>query len=50
MPMEGTPRIIEGDIITLYGKLNGLKTYTSILNSSITIPYINAFYIEIENL
>lgn len=43
---EGDPRILEKDIITMYGTLNGLKSYTSILGATITIPDFNAKYIE----
>ena len=43
---EGDPRILEDDIITMYGTLNGLKSYTSILGATITIPEFTAKYIE----
>lgn len=35
-------RILEDDIIQLYGVCKGLKTYTSVLGSSVTIPQIEA--------
>ena len=47
-PMENAPRILEEDIITIYGELEGLETYTSIMGSSVTIPSITSNYVEIE--
>ena len=41
-------RILEGDIITIYGKCQGSKTYTTIFGASNTIPYINSLYIDIH--
>ena len=46
---ETEDRILEDDIITVYGRLNGLKTYTSVMKSEITLPEIVAQYIEINN-
>lgn len=47
-PMENAPRILEDDIITIYGELDGLETYTSIMESSVTIPAITSNYVEIQ--
>lgn len=41
-------RILEDDIITIYGTLNGLMTYESILGEEISIPHLIAEYIDIE--
>lgn len=41
-------RILENDVITMYGTLNGLETYTSTLGASITIPSFDAKYIDIQ--
>lgn len=41
-------RILEDDIITLYGTLKGTKTYDTIFGSSETIPYYIAEYIDIH--
>ena len=41
-------RILEKDIVTLYGTLAGLKTYDTILGASITIPALEAQYIDIH--
>lgn len=43
-----TPRILEDDIVTFYGKLGNLYTYETVLGSSLTIPSVNAVYIEIK--
>lgn len=40
-------RILEDDIITMYGSLAGLETYKTVLGGSITIPKIYAEYIEL---
>lgn len=40
-------RILEGDIITIYGTLRGLETYTSVLGASVSIPRIDAEYIDL---
>lgn len=45
---ENESQIIEGDNIIIYGKSNGVTTYTSILGSSVTIPSIKAEYIDIN--
>lgn len=45
---EGEPRILEDDMITLYGTINGLTSYTSVLGAKITIPEMTAKYIDIN--
>ncbi len=45
---EGEARILEDDIITIYGELNGVTTYQSVLGGNITIPSIKARYIIIN--
>ena len=45
---QNESRILEEDIITVYGQLNGIKTYTAVLGNSISIPYLKAKYIEIN--
>lgn len=42
------PRILEDDIITMYGELDGEKTYTTVMGASVTIPKFNAEYIDIK--
>lgn len=41
-------RILEDDIIKIYGNLSGLKTYTTVLGSQLSVPQITAKYIYIE--
>lgn len=45
---DNEDKILEDDIVTLYGTLNGTKTYTSIVNSDVTVPYLKAEYVEIN--
>lgn len=45
---ENESQIIYGDNINIYGKSDGVTTYTSILGSSVTIPSIKAEYIDIN--
>lgn len=41
-------RILEDDIITMYGELTGTTTYETVMGASVTIPAMVASYIEIE--
>lgn len=41
-------RILEDDIITMYGELTGTTTYETVMGASVTIPAMLASYIEIE--
>lgn len=45
---EGESRVLEDDIITFYGEFEGLYSYTSTMGGKITIPQVNAEYIEIQ--
>ena len=42
------PRILEDDIIVMYGELTGEKTYTTVMGASVTIPSFSAEYIDIK--
>ena len=42
-----TPRILEDDIVTFYGKYDGLTSYTTVMGATVTLPCIYAEYIEI---
>lgn len=44
---ENESRILEDDIIHIYGKLNGVKSYKSVLGDEITIPLVEASYVDI---
>lgn len=47
--MDGnTPRILEDDIVTVYGTLSGTYTYETVLGASVTIPSMLALYIDIK--
>jgi len=43
---EGRARILDNDIVTIYGELDGLESYTAVLGNTITIPRLKAKYIE----
>lgn len=45
---NGEDRILENDIITIWGTVQGLKTYTAVLGHSVSLPEINAKYIFIN--
>lgn len=47
-PEEGEDKILEDDIITIWGISEGDYTYTSVLGANITLPYISAQYLEIK--
>ena len=40
-------RILEDDIITVYGVMMGTYTYTSTMGASITIPYLLCSYVDL---
>ena len=42
-------RINEGNIITIYGKSEGLYSYTSLTGERVNLPSINAMYIDIKS-
>jgi hypothetical protein len=41
-------RVLEDDIVTVYGVSTGLYTYTTVLGASQTVPSILASYIDID--
>ena len=45
---EGAARLLEYDIVTMYGTLRGTVTYETILGASVTIPSFDAAYITIQ--
>lgn len=47
-PMENATRLMEDDIVTVYGILDGLETYTSVTGKQVTIPKILSTYIELN--
>ena len=40
-------RILEDDIITFYGNFEGLITYETVLGSTLTIPHVEAKFIDL---
>lgn len=46
---ESESRILENDIVEVYGVLDGLYTYKSIMNSTVTLPIIHARFIDLAN-
>lgn len=47
-PEEGEDRILEDDIITIWGTSQGDYTYTSTIGASVTLPLIFAEYVSID--
>lgn len=47
-PKDGEGRILEDDIITMWGTLDGIKTYETVMGASVSIPQLNAKYIQIK--
>ena len=45
----GSDRILEEDVITVYGICTGMYEYTSILGQQISLPGIDAMYYELIN-
>jgi len=47
-PKVGEDKILEDDIITIYGTAQGDYSYTSTMGSKITLPYVSAKYIVLQ--
>lgn len=45
---SGASRILENDRVTVYGVCQGVTTYQTVMGSTLTIPKIEAKYIEIQ--
>lgn len=41
-------RLLEDDIITIYGEVTGSETYTTVLGASVTVPAITGVYVTIN--
>lgn len=48
IPDPEEPRILEDDIVTMYGEMQDLITYETIMGGTVTIPQLYAHYIDIE--
>lgn len=46
---NGESRILENDVVTMYGELDGIKSYTTVLGGKVSIPYLKAQYIDISS-
>lgn len=42
-------RILEDDIITMYGEIKGLKTYQTVMKSEVTIPWLEMKFYTLSN-
>ena len=40
-------RILEGDIVMIYGQMNGIMNYQAVLGNQVSIPYLIAEFIDI---
>lgn len=47
-PEAGEDKILEDDIITIWGTSQGDCTYTTVLGATVTLPLIEAKYIELQ--
>lgn len=47
-PKSGESRILEGDIVTVYGECKGITTYVAVLGNTVTIPSLSAKYMIIN--
>jgi len=45
----GSNRILEDDVVQLWGTVKGLRHYTAVMGNEVTIPEIDAKYIEVYN-
>ena len=45
---DNESRILEEDIVTIYGEIKGIKEYTAVFGNQISIPHLVAEYIEIN--
>ncbi len=43
---DGSPRILEDDVMTFYGVMSGMHSYESVLGATITVPLMLAVYAE----
>lgn len=41
-------RILEDDIVTFYGECQGTKTYETVMGANVTIPWVEAEFIELN--
>lgn len=46
--LEKNPKLLDGDIVTLYGEMTESVTYTTVNNANRTIPAMVAVYVDIN--
>ena len=46
--LDNDNRVLEDDIITFYGEYDGLYSYETVMGATVTIPKVNAEYIDIH--
>ena len=45
---SGDSRLIEDDMVYIYGTMDGTKTYTTVMGASVTVPKVNAKYVDLK--
>ena len=45
---DNESRVLDDDIVTVYGEIKGIKDYRAVLGNQISIPHIEAAYIDIQ--
>lgn len=45
---DNESRVLEDDIVTVYGEIKGIKNYIAVFGNQISIPHIKAEYIDIH--
>ena len=40
-------RILEDDIVGIYGQVKGIKQYTAVLGNAVSVPEINSLLLEV---
>lgn len=43
------PKLLEDDIVTIYGEVSGTESYTTVLGANVTVPVVTGAYIDIED-
>lgn len=43
---DSEPRILEKDVVAIWGKFEGIKTYTTVLGATVQIPHVSALILE----
>lgn len=46
--ISGEDHLLEDDYVTLYGEIQGTKTYETVMGAEVTIPFVTAEYIDIH--